>query len=115
MSSTPRFIHGVFSFEGKGLDSPQDLGPSTSYVVPADKRAQLIYLRAGNSSAELVYLLLTRDGKPMRYFPIGAKSGAHVALVVTEDIFPDTKLDVLLAAPPGASGDLVIDIGLLEI
>jgi hypothetical protein len=51
----------------------------------------------------------------MRYFPIGAKSSDHVALVVNEDIFPDTKLNVLLAAPTGASGDLVIDIGLLEI
>ncbi|MBV9968833.1 MAG: molybdopterin oxidoreductase, partial [Xanthobacteraceae bacterium] len=86
-----------------------------AYTVPSDKRAQLIYLRAGNSSAELVYLVLTRDGRPMRYFPVGAKASDHVALVVTEDVFPDTRLDVLLAAPSGASGDLVLDIGLLEI
>jgi hypothetical protein len=116
MEAAPRFLQGVFPFKGGGLDKPLPLdGDKLTYKVPSDKRAQLIYLRAGNSSAELVYLLLMRDGKPMRYFPIGAKSSDHVALVVTEDIFPDTKLDVLLAAPSGASGDLVIDIGLLEI
>jgi hypothetical protein len=115
MEAAPRFLQGVFPFKGGGLDKPVPLDGKLAYKVPSDKRAQLIYLRAGNSSAELVYLVLTRDDKPMRYFPIGAKSSDHVALVVTEDIFPDTKLDVLLAAPSGASGDLVIDIGLLEI
>jgi hypothetical protein len=115
MEAAPRFLQGVFPFKGGGLDKPVPLDGKLAYKVPSDKRAQLIYLRAGNSSTELVYLVLTRDDKPMRYFPIGAKSSDHVALVVTEDIFPDTKLDVLLAAPSGASGDLVIDIGLLEI
>ena len=115
MSSTPRFIHGVFSFEGKGLDAPQDLGPTTCYVVPSDKRAQLIYMRGGNSADDLVYLVLTRDGAPLRYFPIGAKSSVHIPLAVVEDIFPDSKLAVLLAAPKGASGTVVIDVGLLEV
>jgi hypothetical protein len=58
---------------------------------------------------------LLRDGKPMRYFPIGAKCGVHVPLAVVEDLFPETKLEVLLAAPVGASGYLVLDIGLLEV
>jgi hypothetical protein len=48
MEAVPRFLQGLFPF----------------------KRAQLIYLRAGNSSGELVYLLLTRDGKPMRSVPV---------------------------------------------
>ena len=115
MIPKPRFIQGTFSFTGRGLASPHPLDDGARYVVPGDKRAQLIYMRAGNSSDSLVCLVLARDGKPMRYFPIGAKSSDHVALVVTEDIFPDTELDVLLAAPSGASGDMVIDIGLLEI
>jgi hypothetical protein len=34
---------------------------------------------------------------------------------VVEDLFPETKLDVVLAAPSGVSGHLVVDIGLLEI
>jgi hypothetical protein len=115
MEAAPRFLQGVIAFEGSGFDKPTSLDGKLAYTVPSDKRAQLIYLRAGNSSDELVYLLLMRDGKPMRYFPIGAKSSEHVTLAVTEDIFPETKLDVLLAAPAGASGSLVVDIGLMEI
>ncbi len=115
MNSTPRFIHGVFAFEGRGLDAPQTLGPSTRYVVPPAKRAQLIYMRGGNSADELVYLVLTRDEQPMRYFPIGAKSSVHIPLAVVEDIFPGSRLGVLLAAPKGATGTVVIDVGLLEV
>jgi hypothetical protein len=115
MEAAPRFLQGVFPFKGSGFDKPIKLDGKLAYTVPSDKRSQLMYLRAGNSSNELIYLLLTRDGKPMRYFPIGAKSSEHVTLAVTEDIFPETELDVLLAAPADVSGSLVIDIGLLEI
>jgi hypothetical protein len=115
MTPTPRFIQGVFSFEGKGLDSPYDLGAEARYTVPADKRGQLIYMRGGNSGDDLVYLVLTRDGKPMRYFPIGAKAGMHVPLAVVEDLFPESKLAVLLAAPKGSRGTVVIDFGIFEV
>jgi assimilatory nitrate reductase catalytic subunit len=115
MEATPRFLNGVFSFEGSGYDSPQKLADALTYTVPPDKRSQLIYFRAGNSCGELVYIVLTRDGKPMRYFPIGAKAHVHVPLAVVEDIFPETRLEVMLAAPPASSGQLVLDIGLLEI
>jgi hypothetical protein len=115
MEATPRFLNGVYPFAGKGYDKPAALNGTLAYAVPADKRAQLIYLRAGNSSSEMIYLTLMRDGKPMRYFPIGAKCSEHVPLAVVEDLFPETKLDVVLAAPSGVSGHLVVDIGLLEI
>jgi hypothetical protein len=115
MSPTARFINGVFFYEGRGLDTAVSLGPSTSYTVPGDKRAQLIYLRAGNSSGELIYLQLLRDGKVMRYFPIGARASVHVPLSVVEDIFPQSKIDLLLAAPKGVTGALVLDVGLLEV
>jgi hypothetical protein len=115
MEATPRFLNGVYAFEGSGYDKPTVLDDKLAYAVPSDKRAQLIYLRAGNSSGELVYLALLRDGKPMRYFPIGAKCSEHVPLAVVEDLFPETKLAVVLAAPSGTSGHLVLDIGLLEI
>jgi hypothetical protein len=115
MTPTPRFIFGVFPFEGRGLDAPAALGSKASYSVPADKRAQFIYSRAGNSLDELVYVVFMRDGKPMRYFPIGAKAVLHVSLAVVEDIFPESKLEVWFAAPKGTAGSLVLDIGLLEI
>src|ERR1700755_3402375 len=114
MNPTPRFISGVFPFEGRGLDAPAALGKD-SYSVPADKRAQFVYFRRGNSLDELVYLVLMRDGKPMRYFPIGAKTSLHVPLAVVEDIFPESKLEVYFAAPKGAVGSFVLDIGLLEL
>jgi len=115
MEATPRFLRGVHSFKGIGYDKPAPIDSELTYVVPSDKRAQLIYLRAGNSSAELINLVLLRDGKIMRYFPIGAKSSQHVPLVVVEDLSPETKLELLLAAPAGATGYLVVDIGLHEI
>lgn len=81
----------------------------------ATSAPQLIYFRAGNSSADLICIVLMRGGQPMRYFPIGAKGAEHVPLAVVEDLNPDTKLDVFIAAPQGVQGTVVIDIGLLEI
>jgi hypothetical protein len=115
MEAIPRFLNGVYSFEGNGYERAVPVSGELTYVVPADRRAQLIYFRAGNSSEELIYVVLMRDGKPMRYFPLGAKSSEHVSLAVVEDLFPETRLDVLLAAPVAVRGSLVIDIGLLEI
>ncbi len=115
MDTTPRFLQGIFPFTGDGLGKSKLLGTTTSYMVPGDKRSQLIYLRAGNSSGELIVLTLLRDGKVMRLFPVGAKDAVHVSLAVVEDLMPDTKLDVCISAPSGVSGDVVLDIGLLEI
>jgi hypothetical protein len=111
----PKFLNGVYSFLGAGYDKLAPLSDKLVYAVPADKRTQLIYLRAGNSCGELIYLVLMRDGTAMRYFPIAAKGVEHVQLAVVEDIFPETRLEVFFAAPSGVQGTLVIDIGLLEI
>src|SRR5215210_2735856 len=113
MYSQPRFLQGVYKFEGQGLDDPFPLADGLSYVVPPGKRAQLIYFRAGNSTDQLIYLILRRDGKPMRYFPVGAKADSHVALAVVEDLMSDTRLEVLLAAPADTRGSVVLDIGLM--
>lgn len=115
MESIPRFLIGIFMFTGNGLDAPAPLGDSLTYTVPADRRSQLVYLRAGNSSDELICLILMRDGKPMRLFPIGAKSAMHVPLIVIEDLQPDTVLAVQVSAPSGVSGHVVLDLGLVEV
>jgi hypothetical protein len=114
MNSTSRFIQGIYSFTGRGLSSLGPLHDSATFTVAADKRAQLIYMRGGNSSDALICLVLARDGKPMRYFPVGAKASVHVPLAVVEDIFPETKIEVLIGAPEGISGTVVIDFGILE-
>jgi assimilatory nitrate reductase catalytic subunit len=114
VNSQPRFLQGAFSFEGRGLTEPVALDGGLAYTVPSDRRAQLVYFRGGNSSAELIYALLARDGEPMRYFPIGARAACHVPLRVVEDLAPDTELAVLLAAPEQVTGTLVVDIGIIE-
>lgn len=115
IEAKPRFLNGAYAFSGTGYDKLALLSDKLVYKVPEDKRTQLIYLRAGNSCDELIYLVLMRAGAPMRYFPVGAKGSEHVQLAVVEDLFPDTKLEVFFAAPNGARGTIVVDIGLLEI
>ena len=114
IESVPRFLQGVFPFAGSGLASPTTL-PTLSYTVPTSRRAQLIYFRGGNSSFELAVVSLLRGGVVMRVFPIGAKSGIHVPLAVVEDMEPDSVISVTVAAPEGAVGEVVVDIGLIEI
>jgi len=115
MSETPRFIQGVFGFRGAGLAKLAPLKPNVSYKVPFDKRAQLIYLRAGNSTPEMVYLALLRAKVAVRYFPIGAKSAIHVQLAIVEDIDPESELELAIGAPEGLDGSVLVDLGLLEI
>ncbi len=115
MYSKPKLLQGVFAFEGHGLTNPHPISGGLTYTVPVGKRTQFVYFRAGNSAAEMVYVVLMRDGEPMRYFPIGARGDVHVALAVVEDMMSGTKLEAFLAAPEGVSGTVVLDIGLVEV
>lgn len=115
MDATPRFLQAISTFEGEGLDEYLPVEPPLTYTVPDGAQAQCVYFRGGNSSDELVCVVLVRDGRPMRLFPIGARNAIHVPLRVTEDLLSDTRLDVHLSAPAGARGTVVIDIGLLEL
>lgn len=115
MNPQPRFLQGLFPFEGRGLDHPFLLAAELNYVVPKEQRAQLVYFRAGNSSDQLIYVLVMRDGVPMRYFPIGARAHVHVPLAVVEDLLTETSLEVFLGAPKGLLGSVVLDIGLIEV
>ncbi len=115
METTPRFLNGVYAFNGSGLANPAPLDAALAYTVPSDKRSQLIYFRAGNSADALVAVTLMKDGKPFRIFPIGAKDAVHVPLAVVEDLMPDSKLEVFAAAASGVAGEIVLDIGLIEI
>ena len=115
MYSTPRFLQGVFGFEGKGLDQPVPVDGALSYVVPDGVVTQAVYFRGGNSSDELICVVLMRDGKPMRYFPIGAQGDVHVPLRVVEDLDSGTAVELFLSAPPGVTGMVVIDLGLVEV
>jgi hypothetical protein len=115
MLETPRFIQGLYYSEGCGLGKPVPLEPVAGYSVPFDKRAQAIYFRAGNPAGEMIYLVLTRNGKAMRYFPVGAKAAIHVPLAVVEDLNPEDKIEILIAAPAALKSSVVIDAGFIEI
>ena len=115
MLEKPVFIQGVFAFEGFGIARPVSFEPPVIYLVPSDKRAQTIYFRAGNAADEMIYLVLTRNGRPMRYFPVGAKGAIHVPLAVVEDLPPGSAIEVLIGAPQGLKSSIVLDIGFMEI
>jgi hypothetical protein len=115
MTESPKFIQGVYAFRGAGLAEAVPLEPAATYKVSFDKRAQLIYLRAGNSSNEMVYLALRRNARAMRYFPISAKGAIHVQLAIIEDIDPESELELYAGAPEGTAGSLLLDVGLVEI
>ena len=114
MLTKNRFLQGVYPFEGIGLDKPAPLSAELSYLVPDGVVAQALYFRGGNTTDELVVVVLMRDGVPMRYFPIGAKADVHVPLRVVEDIEGGSVVELQLAAPTGLSGSVVVDLGLVE-
>jgi assimilatory nitrate reductase catalytic subunit len=115
VDATPRFLQGVFPFTGRGLDKPQPLGAELRYIVPNGVVAQPVYLRGGNSTDELICVVLIRDDAPMRYFPIGAKADTHVSLRVIEDLPPASTIELFIAAPDGLAGSVVVDLGLVEV
>ncbi len=115
MISKPVFLQGIYGFDGSGVDKPVRLHPDLSYVVPAGVTTQPLYFRGGNSTGELITVVLVRDGAPMRYFPIGARAGTHVVLRVVENLEDDTTVELHLAAPEGLTGTVVVDLGLVEV
>jgi assimilatory nitrate reductase catalytic subunit len=115
VKSTPRFLQGVYPITGEGLDKPGPIDPALRYTVPSGATAQALYFRGGNSTEHLVYVLLVRDGVPARWFPIGAKGDVHVPLRVVEDLPGGTVVELQAAAPIGVTGELVVDLGLVEV
>jgi assimilatory nitrate reductase catalytic subunit len=115
MISKPAFLQGIYPVEGSGLDKPTLLHPDLTYTVPAGTTTQTLYFRGGNSTDELVVVVLVRDGVPMRYFPIGARGSTHVALAVVEDVDEGSTLELHLGAREGLTGSVVVDLGLVEV
>lgn len=115
MQPTPRFLQAVRQFVGRGLDDYQAFDPPITYQVPEGASAQCVYFRGGNSTDELICVVLVRDDQPLRLFPIGARSSVHIPLRITEDLLTDTRLEIAVSAPAGTSGSVVVDLGILEL
>ena len=108
------FLQGIYHFEGAGLDKPVPLHAELAHFVPDGVINQTLYFRGGNSSSELVTVVLMRDRIPMRYFPIGAKSDVHIPLRVVEDTDGGSVLELFIVAPVGNRGYVVVDLGMVE-
>ena len=113
-TARPIFFQGVFPFLGSSLMHPRLLNSELVYTVPVGCKAALMYFRDGNASDQMIYLSVTGDGVARRYFPIGPQDGAHVELVIKEDIPAGTRLELHLAAGAGVLGTVVVDVGFLE-
>ncbi len=100
----PVFLQGVYPFVGTGIVDLAALNHDLSYEVPAGKSAEVLYIRAGNSSDELVYLALMANGKPIRYIPLGPSANQHVPLAIVESHPGGTLLEVSIGAPRGVTG-----------
>lgn len=114
MIARNHFLQGIYTFEGAGLDKPTTLSDELAHVVPDGVICQALYFRGGNATEELITVVLMRDGVPMRYFPLGAKSDSHVPLRVVEDIEGGSVIELALVAPLGLTGTVVLDLGLVE-
>jgi hypothetical protein len=108
------FLQGVFPFAGRGFFSAHSLNDSLAYEVPADCRAELVYFRGGNMSDDLLYLTVSANGKPIRYFPVGPKSDFHVPLAIVESHPAGTRFEIGFASPRGITGSIVVDAGFVE-
>jgi len=108
------FLQGIYQFQGVGMEKTVPIHSELSHYVPDGVVNQTLYFRGGNSSSELVAVVLMRNGVPMRYFPIGARSDVHVPLRVVEDIDGGSAVELYLAAPEGVNGTVVIDLGMVE-
>ena len=114
MITQNRFLQGIYSFEGAGLDEPVPISADLSYLVSDGVISQALYFRGGNTADELITVVLMRNGVPMRYFPIGAGGDVHVPLRVVEDIDGGSAVELQLVAPFGLTGHVVVDLGLVE-
>ena len=113
--ATPRFLQGVFPFAGLSVFQVRPLDDKLSYAVPPGHSAEVIYFRAGNISDDILYLALSVNGTPIRYFPVGPKADLHVPLGIVESHPAGSRIDICIAAPRDLSGTVVVDVGILEI
>ena len=112
--ATPHFLQGVFPFAGRGLFDLAPLDDTLAYTVPDGKKTQFVYFRAGNASEALIYLAFAVDDTPMRYFPVGPNADIHVSLAIVEPHLPGVRLSLLIAAPRGTNGTVIVDAGFVE-
>lgn len=111
----PVLLQGVFPFAGRGVQEARPINEELSYTVPEGHAAEVLYVRAGNHSDDLIYLTLMVDAKAVRYLPIGPKAHIHIPLVIVDPHPAGSVIEIGLGAPRGIAGSVVVDVGIFEI
>ncbi len=114
METTPHFLNGVHSFSGSGLETATPLA-GLRYAVPSAKRAQLIYFRGGNSSAEMVAVQPGARRQADAHLPDRRQGRGPRAAGGGRGPAPGQRGRGVRGGPGGLSGQIVLDIGFLEI
>ena len=110
-----RFLQGVYPFAGRGVF---DLGPlhdDLCYTVPPGAAAEVVYVRAGNLSDDILYLALSVNGSPHPLLPGRAEGGLSRPPRHRRDLPAGSRIEVCLAAPRGLTGTIVVDVGIVEM
>ena len=116
MPSKNRFLQGIFEFQGLGIDKPAPLDDSLVYVVPDGSIAQALYFRGGNTSDELVAVVLMKDGVADALLPDrcqGRRARTTAGGARTSKAAPRSSCTSPLRQ--GLTGSVVVDVGLVEV
>ncbi len=91
---TPKFLQGVYRFEGRGLENPVSFDPKGRVRSSPRQAGTAILFPRGQFLARDDLSGLMRNDKPMRYCPLGAKGALDVGFHVIEETAPGTVLEV---------------------
>ena len=87
MHTKNRFLQGIYPVRRGRHRQARPAGARAELRrARRHRRARRCTSAAATPPTSLITVVLMRDGVPMRYFPIGAKSDVHVPLRVVEDI-----------------------------
>ena len=116
VKSTPRFLQGVFPITGEGLAKPGPIDPALRYTVPerpvgagAVLPRRQLHRRAGLRAAACATASRCAGSRS------APRATCHVPLRVVEDLPGGTVVELHAAAPEGVTGELVVDLGLVEV
>jgi len=111
-NSKPTILRGIVPYKGKGLGEFLSLGFKAWTTVRRGTR--IAYLNVGHSGSEMIVVEAKGDFTGLHFHPIGPKGAMHVAYAPESTPATYAHFELKLAAPLGAEGVLVFDVGLVE-
>jgi assimilatory nitrate reductase catalytic subunit len=116
VKSSPRFLQGVFPITGRGLAKPGPIDPAAEvHGARTGSRPGACTSAAATPPASWSTSCCCATASRCAGSRSGAKGDVHVPLRVVEDLTGGTVVELHAAAPEGVTGELVIDLGLVEV